>query len=107
MQSLEYRLEVLKKILFQAYHEKEKLKLSDRWQADVMRRVRNSGPLTSPPAPLMQFGQFVWRLAPVTCLLIAVSAAVLLKFDFISDYRTLISFITDTEEISLVQLLPI
>jgi len=107
MKSLESRLEALKNILRRAYHEKEKLELSDRWQVNVMRRIRNLGPLNKGPDPLIQFGQFVWRLTPVTCLLIIMSAAVLLKFDFTPDYNVLISFITDAEEISLVQLLPL
>jgi hypothetical protein len=107
MKSVEYRLEVLKKILLQAYHEKEKLESGDQWHMNVMRRVRKLGPLPSKPDPLMQFGQFVWRLTPVTCLLVIVSAAVLLKFDFTPDYNVLISFITDAEDISLAQLLPI
>ena len=107
MKSLEYRLEVLKKILLQGYHEKEKLVLGDQWPMNVMGRVRRIGPLQAKPDPLMQFGQFVWRLTPVTCLLIIMSAAVLLKFDFTPDYNVLISFITDAEEISLAQLLPL
>ncbi|MDF1593236.1 MAG: hypothetical protein P1P89_17105 [Desulfobacterales bacterium] len=107
MKSLEYRLEVLKKILLQRYHEKEKLELDVRWQANVMRRVRILGALQLKPDPLVQFGQFAWRLTPITCLLIIVSAAVLLKFDFTPDFNVLISFITDAEEVSLVQLLPL
>ena len=107
MKSVEYRLEVLKKILLQAYHEKEKLELGDQCHMNVMRRVRKLGPLPSKPDSLMQFGQFVWRLTPVTCLLIIMSVAVLLKFDFTPDYNMLISFVTDAEEISLAQLLPL
>lgn len=107
MKSLDDRLGVLKKMLFQAYQEKEKLELNDRWQINVMRRVRNLGPLQSKPDPLMQFGQLVWRLAPVSCLLIIISAVVLLEFDFRPDYNVLISFVADAEETSLVQLLPL
>lgn len=107
MKSLEYRLEVLKKILLKRYHEKEKLELDDQWYMNVMSRVRRLGLFQAKPDPLMQFGQLVWRLTPVTCLLIIVSAAVLLKFDFTPDYNVLISFITDAEEISLAQLLPL
>ena len=107
MKSLEYRLKVIKKILLQAYHEKEKLAVGDQWQMNVMGRIRRLGPLQTKPDPLIQFGQFVWRLTPVTCLLIIMSAAVLLKFDFTPDYNVLISFIPDAEEISLVQLLPL
>jgi hypothetical protein len=107
VKSFDYRLETLKRILLQAYHEKEKLESGDRWHLNVMGFVRKIGPLQVKPDPLMQFGQFVWRLSPVTCLLIIMSAAVLLKFDFTPDYNVLISFITDAEEVSLVQLLPL
>jgi hypothetical protein len=107
VKSLEYRLEALKKILLQAYHEKEKLELGDQWHTKVMDRVRKLGPLSSGPDPLMQFGQFVWRLTPVTCLLIIMSLAVLLKYDFTPGYNVLISFIPEAEEISLAQLLPL
>ena len=107
MQTLEYRLELLRKILFQAYNQKEKQEVGDRWQVDVMRQIRRLGPLPSQPLPVMQFGQFVWRLTPVTCLLIIMSAAVWLQFDFALDYNLFLSFITSSEEISLAQLLPI
>ncbi|MEW6670554.1 MAG: hypothetical protein AB1427_02560 [Thermodesulfobacteriota bacterium] len=107
MKPSEDRMEVLKKILTQAYRQKETLALDDRWQANVMRHVRNIGPLQFRPDPLMQFGQFVWRLAPVTCLLIILSAFVLLKFDFTPEYNMLIAFVPDAEEISLAQLLPL
>jgi len=108
MKSLEYRPGVLKNILLQAYHEKEKLQVGDQWHLNVMGTVRRLGPLQVKPDLLMQFGQFVWRLTPATCLLIIMSAAVLLKFDFTPDYNVLLSlFIADAEEISLVQLLPL
>jgi hypothetical protein len=100
-------MEALKKTLHQAYREREKLELSDQWQQIAMRHVRKLGPLQTKPDLLMQFGQFVWRLTPVTCLLVIISAVVLLKFDFTPEYNVLISFITDAEDISLVQLLPL
>jgi len=107
VKSFDYRLETLKSMMLQAYHEKEKLDSDDRWHLNVMGLVRKIGPLPVKPDPLVQFGQFVWRLSPVTCLLIVMSAAVLLKFDFTPDYNVLIAFITDVEEVSLVQLLPL
>ena len=107
MKTLKYRLEAVEKILLQAYHEKEKLKLGDQWHMKVMDRVRKLGPLQSKPDPLMQFGQFVWRLTPVTCLLIIMSLAVLLEYDFTPSYNVLISLIPEAEEISLAQLLPL
>jgi len=107
MKKVEYRLEALKKILFQAYHQKEKPELGDRLRMHIMDRVRKMGPLQVKPDPLTLFGQFVWRLTPVTSLLIMISLAVLLEFDFTPDYNVLISFVSDAEEISLAQLLPL
>ena len=107
MKSLEYRLEFLKKTLLQTYHEKEKPDLSGRWQVNVMRRVKNLGPLQSKSDPMMRFGQFVWRLTPVTCLLIIVSTVILLKFNFTPEHNLLVSLITDAEEVTISQLLPL
>ncbi len=106
MKSLEYRLEALKKILFQTYHEKEKPELSDRWRGNVMRRVGNIGPLQSKSDPLMQFGQFVWRLTPATCLLIVVSTVILLEFNVTHEQNLFVSLITDVEDLTISQLLP-
>ncbi|MFC1886223.1 hypothetical protein ACFLZM_04125 [Thermodesulfobacteriota bacterium] len=107
MKSLEYRFEVLKKILRKTYHEKEKPELSDRWRVNVMRRVGNIGPLQSKSDPLIQFGQFVWRLTPVTCLLIIVLTAVWLKYNVTLEHNLLVSLITDAEEFTISQLLPL
>ena len=107
MKSSEDRLSVLKRILLQAYLEKEQPQLAEGWHRNVMQRVSKVGPLQSKSDLLMHFGQFVWRLTPVTCLLIILSAVILLKFDFTPDYKVLMSLITDSEEVSLVQLLPL
>ena len=107
MKSLECRLEFLKKILLQTYHEKEKLELSDRWQVNVMRRVKNLDPLQSKSDLLMRFGPFVWRLTPVTCLLIILSMVILLKFNFTLEHNLLVSLITNVEEFTISQLLPL
>jgi len=107
MNTIEHRLEKLTVMLRKAYREKENRPSGDQWQGEVMRRVRKLGPLLPRPDPLVAFGQFVWRLAPVTCLLIVVSTVLLLNFDFTPDYNALISAIPDAEEVSLVQLLPL
>ncbi|MDP2644968.1 MAG: hypothetical protein Q8P24_08510 [Desulfobacterales bacterium] len=106
MKPLDYRLKVLKKVLLQAYLEKEKTETGDHWQANVMRHVRKLSPLQIKPDPLMQFGQLVWRMTPVSTLLVILSAALLLEFDFTPGYSVLVSLITDVEEIGLFQFLP-
>ncbi len=107
MKPADSRLRILKSILFQAYHEKDKPEAGEDLCLQVMTRVRKLGPLSSRPDFPILFERFVWRLAPVTGLLIIAGLAVLLKFDFTPDYNVFLSFVTDTGEIGLSQLLPI
>jgi hypothetical protein len=104
MRSLQHELSVLRKILRQAYHEKENLEVSEQWQLKAMRRIRNLGPLKSKPNYLMLFEQFLWRLTPATCFLVLILVTLLLKFDFTPKYEVFTSFINDMAELSLVQL---
>jgi hypothetical protein len=104
MRSLDHKLAVLKKILCQAYHEKENINVDDQWHLNVMRRIRGLGPIQSGPSFFMLFEQFVWRLTPVTCLLIIVGAIIFLRLGFFSDYDLFTLFINNAEELSLAQL---
>jgi len=104
MKPLQRKYEALKKILREAYFEKEHAEVSEQWQLNVMRRIRNLGPIQSGPSFIMLFEQFVWRLTPVTCLLIIIGAIIFLKLGFFPDYDVLTLLINDTEELSLAQL---
>ena len=99
-------VEAVLRALLQAYRGREAVEATDGWQAEVMRRVRNIGPLQPMPDRLMLFTQLVWRLAPAACLLVIVTGALLLKFDFASGSNLLTSFFSDTTEITLAQLFP-
>lgn len=107
MKPIDFRLKILKNILFQAFHEKDKPEVGDAFRLQVMTQVRKLGPLSSRLDFPILFERFVWRLAPVTGLLIIAGLAILLKFDFTPDYNVFLSFVTDTGEIGLSQLLPI
>jgi hypothetical protein len=96
--------ESLKKILREAYLEKENIKVGEQWQVDTMRRIRNLKPTQLGPSFVMLFEQFVWRLTPATCLLIIVGAIIFLKLGFFPDYDVLTLFINNAEELSLAQL---
>ena len=76
--------EVLREILRRAYEEKEKVEVGDRWQEDVMHRIRDLSEMEVSPSSLVLFEQLVWRLVPVTCLLILGLTVLLSYFDFIS-----------------------
>lgn len=104
MKPLQRKYEALKKILREAYFEKEHAEVGEQWQLNVMRRIRNLGPVQSGPSFFMLFEQFVWRLTPATCLLIIVGAIIFLKLGFFPDYDVLTLFINNTEELSLAQL---
>ena len=104
MKSLYQKLEVLKKILCQAYCEKENIEVGDQWHQDVMQRIRNLKPTQSGTSFVMLFEQFVWRFTPAACFLIIVGAIIFLKLGFFPDYDVLTLFINDTEELSLAQL---
>ena len=104
MKPLQRKYEALKKILREAYFEKEHAEVGEQWQVNAMRRIRNLGPVQSGPSFFMLFEQFVWRLTPATCLLIIVGAIIFLKLGFFPDYDVLTLFINNTEELSLAQL---
>jgi len=104
MKPLQKKYETLKKILREAYFEKEHAEVGEQWQLHVMRRIRNLGPVRSGPSFFMLFEQFVWRLTPATCLLFIVGAIIFLKLGFFPDYDVLTLFINNTEELSLAQL---
>jgi len=104
MKPLQRKYEALKKILREAYFEKEHAEVSEQWQVNAMRRIRSLGPVKSGPSFFVLFEQFVWRLTPVTCLLIIIGAIIFLKLGFFPDYDVLTLFINDTEELSLAQL---
>ena len=78
---------MLQKILQRAYFEKENTAIDDRWQAEAMRRIRAFGPLQLKASYFTVFGQFVWRLVPVVCVLILLLTAGFIKSGFISEYE--------------------
>jgi hypothetical protein len=93
----------LKELLMRAYHEKEKPEVDELWQMRVMSHIRSLGPVSSRRRYFMLFEQSVWRLAPVTCLLILVLAVFLTKLDFIPDYELVKLFMDDPVEFTFVQ----
>jgi hypothetical protein len=96
--------EELREILRRAYLEKEKAEVTDKWQEETMRRIRKLGEIEEKPSSLVIFEQLVWRLVPVTCLLILGLTVLLSSFDFISGYDVMELLMNGTEEITLNQL---
>jgi hypothetical protein len=104
MKPLQREYEALEKILRRAYYEKESAEVGEQWHQEVMRRIRGLGPIETGTNFFMLFGQFFWRLTPATCILIFISAALLLKLDFTPEYDMFASLISYAEEVTLVHL---
>ena len=103
MKTLKKDYSKLKELFIRAYHEKEKHEVDELWQMRVMSHLRSLGPISSRRRYFMLFEQSVWRLAPVTCLLILVLVALLIELDFIPDYELVKLFIDDPVEFTFVQ----
>lgn len=97
--------EKLKRTLTAAYYEKEKAAVNELWQIRVMSRVRSLGPLNAKSNFLELFERFVWKLAPLACLLILALAIILTNLDFVSDYEIAKAFMEDPLDFSLFQFL--
>jgi hypothetical protein len=72
--------EALKEAFRKAYFEKEKA-AGEAWPSQIMRRVRNIGPLGLVAGFWPAFEHLVWRLVPVTCLLVVALTVLLLSMD--------------------------
>jgi hypothetical protein len=92
--------EVLQATLRKAYQEKENIEVGDQWQQEVMRRVRELGALQATPSFPEMLEQLVWRLAPVTCLLILGLTVLFAVSDFTSRYEVFQLLMNGTEELT-------
>jgi len=98
MKSIKGDYTKLKELFIRAYHEKEKPEVNELWQRRVMSHIRSLGPVSSRRRYFMLFEESVWRLVPVTCLLIVILVAFLIKLDLIPDYEMAKLFIDDPVE---------
>ena len=63
------------------------------------------GPIEAQPSFLLMFERLVWRLAPVTCLLILGLTLLLSSMNFTSGHDAIQLLMNGTEELTLVQFL--
>jgi len=87
------------KALSLAYKAKEKTEVGDLWQARVMGNVLCMGPLYVKTGYFELFQQFVWRLTPVTFVLIGLLGMALIKMDFFSDYEFTKAFVSNSSDL--------
>jgi hypothetical protein len=104
MKPLQRKYKALKKILREAYYEREHVEIGEQWQMNAMHRIRGLGPITSGRNFFVFFERFVWRLTPATCVLILIFTALLFTLNFTPEYEVFTSLVYDTGEIALEQL---
>jgi hypothetical protein len=90
--------------LKRAFRDKEKAKPSEDWQQNVMRHIRSLEPHSVTTNCLDLFEQFVWRFAPVACVLILVLAICIINLGLVPEYEVVKLFVKDPIEFSYVQM---
>jgi len=95
----------IREALSAAYRERETVHTGDLWETRVMGHVRSLGTPASPAADFSAlFGRFVWRAAPVACLLIVALTVGLVTLDYAPEYEITVTFMADPIESSVEQL---
>jgi len=96
--------ERLKRTFQEIYSAKVRDDLGDGWQSDIMRRVRQAGPLKSAAGFWPAFESLVWRLAPVCCLLVLLLGLLFMRMDLDRGYDYLGTVTADMERSTLSEL---
>lgn len=96
--------EKLKELLGQAYRARERMEVGAQWQKSLMARVREIGPFQPETQFLPTFERFVWRLAPVVCLLALVLIAAFIEIEVASWEDPIQLFVNGAEESMLSNL---
>ena len=105
MKSIRYEFDRLIDVFRRVHSEKNAAVVDDRWQLEVMRRIRNIEPAELRANFLAMFEEFIWRLSPVACVLLIALAIILMQTDFTSDNEIFSLFLNNSDEISLGEIL--
>ena len=87
-----------------AYRENDTVHAGEFWETRVMGDIRSLGAPASPANFSTLFGRFVWRAAPVACLLIIALTVGLVTLDYVPEYEITATFMTDPIEGTVEQL---
>ncbi len=91
--------------LFKEVHrDKERLPVSDKWQANAMRLVRNDAGTRLQTDFFDIFQGFVWKLAPVSCILVLLLGFLMIHTNTLSDFEMAKIFINDPSDLSFISL---
>jgi hypothetical protein len=96
--------ESLRKAFRDAYAAKERQETGNGWQSAVMKRIRQIGPLRPATGFWPAFESMVWKLAPVSCLLVLVLTFFFVNMEPDVDSDYLGTMAAEVEKPSLVEL---
>jgi hypothetical protein len=95
--------ETLRKVLRDAYRAREGEIAGEDGSSRVMSRIRQIGPLGPVASFWPAFEHLVWRLAPVSCLLVLVATLLLLNMPTDLAYDSLGTWMSGMEETTLAE----
>lgn len=87
-----------------SYHKKENVHVNDHWQSRVISRIRMMDLKNGNNDFFELFQQFVWKIAPVTGVLVILLGIAMTRIDFLSDYELSKIFIYDPSDLSFFSL---
>jgi hypothetical protein len=106
MKELEKKQGRLRQVLRDVYRQRETSDAPDldgQWETSLMRRVRMLELPESGQSPFLSFTECVWRLTPVSVVLIVVLTVCMTQFGVISEYEIATRFMNDPLGFSLTQ----
>lgn len=86
------------------YHEREKVHVGSDWQSNAMKLIRKDGGAYLQMGFFNTFQQLVWRLVPVSCILVMLLGILISQTNFLSDYEMAKIFISDPSDLSFISL---
>jgi hypothetical protein len=102
MTSREEQYRLLEKTLAAAYHKRKETQINTGWQGSVMMRIRNMRSFRRKEETYFEsFGGLIWRLVPVTCLLIALVGGILIQTDMLQSVELTQVFFQDSTDLQL------
>ena len=87
-----------------AHRQKEKIQVPESLKMDIMNLIRNEIRDDISVNFFDLFRQFVWKLAPVTCVLVLLLGILLSRIDTLSDYELVKIFINTPSDMSFLSL---
>ena len=90
-------------ILRLVYWKKENIEVDRQWEGQVMTRIREMAAFESRPRFLPMFEHLVWRLVPVTSLVLVGLIVFFIEFDLTPEYE-LVQLMNGAEELILPQI---